>query len=227
MPADPRQYSLPVRGLISASQNPQEAHVQEMRDIIDAWASGSKSSWFSVSGKDPEALELNEPYNVMSPFSRTMKIPRPAMFRADPVTPNPDLGAALQALYKIAPSAKGRVNTVTTGPTPSLMEEMLQEGIPLSSYDNLNVLGQYSRPDRDIFIAPKTELRQGGMPKTLVHEVGHSVGIPHNRDLENLEGLEIMMQDAQAMKEGSFLDNPNGRVNGVEKAPIGRMKGNR
>lgn len=194
-------YSLPVRGLIEASQNPQEAHVQEMRDIFARNANPNRRrGLFDLAGGPKETIQGKAPFFSME--TDTPHVARPAMFQNDPIATDQELGAAINALYKIAPEAKGWADKFTMGPTHAAIETYTQNGIPIERFGKTNLLGIWDRGDRDISISPLTTDMEGGMPRTLVHETGHSVGIGHGRELENLEGLSLMMQDAQGLKEG-------------------------
>jgi hypothetical protein len=131
------------------------------------------------------------------------RVMRPAGFQATPVVPNPEMGIALDALHKIAPTTAGRVSRLDMAPNTETIRNLIDSNIPIERYKNTNLLGQWNRDSGNMYVNPRSEASNiAGTAQTLGHEVAHSVGIPEGREMHNVEGLIKMMMDIQGMKEG-------------------------
>jgi hypothetical protein len=94
---------------------------------------------------------------------------------------------------RISPGAMSGVTSISI-PSTDVWTNLTR---PLSRGPEYTIGGFFDEPTRNIFLSPIYQNRPWDLERILAHELGHSVGYPHNRDLYNIEGLGDMRAEAK------------------------------
>lgn len=113
-------------------------------------------------------------------------VPHPGGFRPDPlVVGTPRLGNDVNELFHLAPELRGRVNTISTAPTPSVMNSMMNAKMDPILSNQLNIIGlhtpkQQGFPTSEVWLRSDNTYPPGhSLKQTLTHEMGHAAGWKH------------------------------------------------
>jgi hypothetical protein len=130
-------------------------------------------------------------------------VPHPSGFRPDPIiNGSPRLANAVNDMFKIAPELRGRVDQISTAPTPGYLASLSESDIDASQANFTNLAGQHTPaqkrvPKSDIWLRNETHYPEGmSLEQTLGHEMGHIGGIrghgymiPRDADMDMIELL--------------------------------------
>jgi hypothetical protein len=125
----------------------------------------------------------------------------------------PGLAQQVETLLTIAPTLRGLVDTVRSGPNEATFERLRGSGFGDDEYAQTNLFGNYVKKQpgfnrTEITINPRlTKFYDQGRTDderfaTLAHEFGHAAGLPHGRALNNIEGV-ARMRDEYLRKNGA------------------------
>ena len=175
---------------------------QELSDIYNKHA---KSVWV------PAWKEAEDVINPTSPpdFRKTTLMPPPVS--SDTEEPPWDY------LHRVVPELRGRGNKVQVGPNTGVLNVLEKSGFGPEEYPTTNLLGLMDVNTNDISLNPRLlDEKPHWLDATTAHEMGHTVGIRHGREMNNIEGLMTMAREAQRMK----------RNNGIASYDMKGMGGN-
>jgi hypothetical protein len=154
-----------------------------------------------IMGRHPQRTEIDEELRrlLVRPDATTwwhLADPPPDPHGAPTVIGPPAFERAVADIFGLVPELRGRLNRVQTPQTGGAEAawRTLKEGEDLA--------GVFNPMDKSVWV--KSTQSNEDIEESLIHELGHAVGYPHDRNMINLEGLVKMRQDLRNLPKEPF-----------------------
>lgn len=126
--------------------------------------------------------------------------PNPLRTASPPVMGSPMLQQLVREYSRMVPEISFSAPRIVESATPAVAEEFEDSGMPLAAYPRSNLLGMTDLQTGEVSVNPGLRTAKNPMfnvEETLAHELAHTLGHGHDRDMVNIEGLARMRSDAK------------------------------